>query len=500
MTSVPGAQRTLAGPAADRRPNRDRQTRVAITVLGMHRSGTSAVARMLSLLGADLPSHVMPPWEANEPGHWEPEQIVALHDELLADASSGWDDVSRFPSAWYGSSSEETFRRRLVELLSEEYGSSRLFVLKDPRLCRLIPFWLRAAAEFGASPSFVIVVRNPLEVAASLKARDGFSFPKGLLLWLRHMIDVERDTRGQPRAFLSYDRLLGDWEREARSVSRQIGVPWPNLNDRTRVEIEAFLDRQHRHHEASKWDLEAHSAAVSWVSSAYQTLERAAAEGEGPSPETLDQVASVLDEADAAYGPLVAEAGLARKELDRREHEFVELREQLTNQVRERDRLTAELRARTWEGEQLRSQVAQLEAEVERTRAEIDAVRTETALTYLNASKAGKWRSARTLFSWVFPLPRKTGRRYVRTFFALRRSGSFDHGFYLTRYPDVAVAGENALMHYIEHGVADARDPNPEFSTHGYLSQHPELQESGENPLLHYLRSREAEPGPAVKG
>ena len=137
-------------------------TRAAIAVVGMHRSGTSAAARMLSLLGADLPQNLMPPWEGNEQGHWEPERIVALNEELLADASTAWDDVSRFPVAWYGSTSDAEYRRRLVELLEQEYGDSRLFVLKDPRLSRLIPFWLRAVSEFGADPSFVITVRNPL--------------------------------------------------------------------------------------------------------------------------------------------------------------------------------------------------------------------------------------------------------------------------------------------------------------------------------------------------
>jgi hypothetical protein len=95
------------------------------------------------------------------------------------------------------------------------------------------------------------------------------------------------------------------------------------------------------------------------------------------------------------------------------------------------------------------------------------------------------------LLSWVFPLPRAPGRRHFRTFLALRRSPEFDYKFYLTSYPDVALTGQQALMHYIEHGVREGRDPSPTFSTREYLSRHPSLRGTGENPLLHWLRSRE---------
>ena len=664
-------------------------TRAAIAVVGMHRSGTSAVARVLSLLGADLPQNLMPAWESNEQGHWEPERIVALNEQLLADAATAWDDVSRFPDAWYGSTSAEEYRGRLVELLAKEYGDSRLFVLKDPRLSRLIPFWLRAVSEFGADPSFVITVRNPLEVAASLKARDGFSFPKGLLLWLRHTIDAERDTRGHPRAFLSYELLLSDWEREARSVSQQLGVSWPRLNHRARVEIEQFLSTQHRHYSATTRELQAHAAAVAWVGRVYEALERACAEGEAPSSETLDEVGWVLDEADAAYGPLLAEAGLLHEgdereldqrrleiekrgealehlrgelanqgadverlqgelgnqgadverlraslegreseveslnaqlakheqdlaavrtelearsseaeqhqtargelqqqledadsdrarqrdqiaklesvherlrgeldqvreeaadaearqadlfaELRRREQEVGELREvisrrkgkveqltqkldrreaalveavaarteavhegdrlraELTHRVRAQDQLAADLRVQVGLEKELRSHIDKVEADHERHRKALDSVRMETARAFLDMRPASKWTGLAKLLSWVLPLPRAQGRRYFRTFFALRRSESFDYGYYLARCPDVTRNGQNALMHYIEPGAAEGRNPSPEFNTNRYVAEHPELADSGENPLLHFVRTRDREAGP----
>ena len=83
--------------------------RKAILVLGMHRSGTSAVTRVLSMLGAALPRRLMPAAVANPVGHFEPMDIVNLHDEILRSAGTKWSDWSRFPGSWYDSPKREVF-------------------------------------------------------------------------------------------------------------------------------------------------------------------------------------------------------------------------------------------------------------------------------------------------------------------------------------------------------------------------------------------------------
>ncbi|WP_134487370.1 hypothetical protein [Methylocella tundrae] len=85
------------------------------------------------------------------------------------------------------------------------------FAFKDPRLCRIIPFWVAAFEEMQIAPLVVIPIRSPLEVAQSLAKRDGFSLETGLLLWLRHVLDAERESRHFPRAVVSMDDLFEDW-------------------------------------------------------------------------------------------------------------------------------------------------------------------------------------------------------------------------------------------------------------------------------------------------
>ncbi|RUL84936.1 sulfotransferase [Tautonia sociabilis] len=295
----------------------DGSTRDALLVLGMHRSGTSALTRVLSLLGAELPGRLMQPQPGNnETGFWEPIEIVEIHDELLRSVGSSWDDVTEFPRAWFDTQEADRYVDRLVDRVLENYRDAPLIVLKDPRICRFLPLWLRVLDRASARPHFVIPVRNPLEVAASLKRRDGFPIAKSALLWLRHVLDAERDSRGHPRAFVEYDQLLVDWKRVTDRIAEGIGLSWPHSSHRSAVEIEAFLSDAHRHNRFTREEFRSHSQIVGWVKSAYGALIRAAA-GDARAPgETLDRIRGRIRQADLAYGPVVADA---RARLERAE-------------------------------------------------------------------------------------------------------------------------------------------------------------------------------------
>jgi hypothetical protein len=283
--------------------------RSALIVLGMHRSGTSPLTRVLNLLGADLPSVLMPPAPGNnEVGFWEPDDIVKIHDEMLSNARSSWDDVSPFPESWYGSEAATRFGGQILAILARDFSRSSLFVLKDPRVCRFVPFWLGLLDQFGAEPRFVISIRHPLEVAASLETRNRFSRAKSVLLWLWHLLEAERETRDQKRSFVFYEALLQDWRAVAARVAGELGISWPPMSAAKAAEIDAFLSDRHRHHSRSLEDLS--SADISdWAKEAYEAVLQ-----NQDSPvrlaESLDGIRRQLLAADAAYGPLVAEARL----------------------------------------------------------------------------------------------------------------------------------------------------------------------------------------------
>ena len=322
--------------------------RRAIVVVGSHRSGTSALARVLSFLGCDLAKHVMPPRYGNELGFWEPEEVVNAHDVFLASIGSSWDEVGALPEGAFVSAAARELRQQLALLLHEEYGTSPLFVVKDPRISRLLPLWLAVLAELEIAPAIALAVRNPLEVAASLKARDGFTTTKSLVLWLRYTVEAEQNSRGRPRSIVLYDELLRNWQGVLARVGEDLAVTWPGRSHRATAEIENFLSEQHRHQVFDWRDVEGRADVVSWVKEAYFALRAT------DSVQVLDQVRDELAQADIAFGPILEEVRL----------ELHASREQTLQGAATRDELGRELETRDLALEAQAAEVQQLQAKI----------------------------------------------------------------------------------------------------------------------------------------
>jgi hypothetical protein len=285
----------------------------------MHRSGTSAFARVLNLLGCDLPRTVVQAHESGESQSWQSDAIGQLNDRILASAGSRWADWLEFNPGWLESPRAEEFREEALALVREEFGSSRLFVLEDPRVCRLLPFWLGVLQEAGAQPLIISPVRNPLEVAASLEERDGFEAGLGHLLWLRHVLDAEFTSRGVQRFFTSYDRLSTRWARTATDAESTLGIAWPRISEKAAVEIEAFLSDNNSHYQQPVDAALDNPTLSDWLRASFEILGRWSAEGENPDDfATLDRIRAAFNTAAPAFSRLLSaeEDKLSRLEND----------------------------------------------------------------------------------------------------------------------------------------------------------------------------------------
>ena len=287
--------------------------------------------------------HATARWR-NELGFWEPEAVVVAHEAFLRNIGSSWDDVGALPDGAFVSAAARELRQELGLLLHEEYGASSLFVVKDPRISRLLPLWFAVLAELHVAPAIAIAVRNPLEVAASLKRRDGFTTTKSLLLWLRHTLDAEQHSRDRPRSIVMYDELLSDWQGVLARVGADLDIRWPLKTHRASVEVESFLSEQHRHHVFGWHDLEGRADVVSWVKESYFALRSS-----DPAP-VLEQIRDELSRADVAFGPILEEARRAARMSG----------EQLLEATAARDMLAAELDARSAALEARSAEVQQL--------------------------------------------------------------------------------------------------------------------------------------------
>jgi len=285
------------------------ERRQALVVAGMHRSGTSAMARLLSLSGAALPERVMDPGPDNPLGYWEPWEMVALDDEILAAIDSRWDDVFALKGNQRALASRTAFLGKAQDFLTHNFGSRDLPVMKDPRSSVLTGFWREALDQSGLDPTYVIMVRHPLEVADSLLARNGFPREKSLLLWASYMLAVERDTRGASRLFVSYSDMLSDWRGVLDRVEKTLGRPLPRRTPAAGVEIERFLSKSHRHHEAGGEAFDALGADWAGVRAVYDWMS-GAARGAESDEKPLDKVERELAGVERVFGPVLAEAML----------------------------------------------------------------------------------------------------------------------------------------------------------------------------------------------
>ncbi len=224
------------------------KTNKAIAVLGMHRSGTSAMAGVLNILGVDLGQTFLPPNEYNEKGYWEHADINDTHERLLTALGSSWDDIYSRPERWWKSKDVGSFSLEIINIIKRDFSNSPLWGIKDPRLCRLLPFWMNIFRKLGCGPSFIIISRHPYEVAESLGKRDGFLNEKSYILWLEHVIEVEKGTRGFPRIFVNYDRLLNDWRSVLEQIASSLSLKWPKDLSKVSDEIDQFLTPALKHH------------------------------------------------------------------------------------------------------------------------------------------------------------------------------------------------------------------------------------------------------------
>jgi len=240
--------RAAAAPARTSPPAR-RGERAAVVVLGMYRSGTSAIARALNLCGAYLPERVVAARLGINPnGFWEAEAVTDLDARLLEHLGGKWNRVGfTLPSS--GPLVDE-FLLNAREILATEYGDAAPILIKDPRVCVLAPLWNRALQESGYRPAYVVLVRHPLETAGSIETQGDMPLAAGLDLWLDYMqrVDAFAQSCGQRVVYVRYDELLEDWRRVLRTVARGLGVPL-DLEGRA-GEIERFLEAGMRNHRA----------------------------------------------------------------------------------------------------------------------------------------------------------------------------------------------------------------------------------------------------------
>jgi hypothetical protein len=321
----------------------------AICVLGMHRSGTSLVARVVNLLGAYLGEEeaLMAPGDDNPEGYWERRDIYEFHERLLAELDRTWDTAFPLPESWHLSVPMEPFRRELREIVAGAFGDQKLWAWKDPRSSILLPIWQSVLEEEGIELACLLTLRNPLDVAKSLSRRNGFSEKESYGIWLNYNLGMLRDTADLPRSLVSYDRLIDDWEAELRRCGKEMNVTWKRFTRPLRKSVRNTIRTDLRHSATTMEELRA-TACPAPVRALYEMLHGAIAEGDGGKKADSLDIADLVSEHTAyaemlAHDHLVAEA--RSQELEGRLAALDESNSSALDRLRSEEAASAELRA-----------------------------------------------------------------------------------------------------------------------------------------------------------
>ena len=202
------------------------QERPRVFVLGMHRSGTSLLSRLVHEFGFFVgdDDELMPAQPCNVEGFWERVDVSELNERILTALEGSWDcppSLPKLAAGLVGGGEGKSFAplveaaRGIVERLDREGSWS----VKDPRLSLTWPFW-RALVD---RPRVLVAIRDPFEVAASLVARHGCSEALGLSLWLSYNEAILRFTTPEERFVVDYHALMAQPEREARRIAQALG-------------------------------------------------------------------------------------------------------------------------------------------------------------------------------------------------------------------------------------------------------------------------------------
>lgn len=263
----------------------------ALVIIGMHRSGTSASTGALRCVGVELGRKLYRGHKGiNDKGYFEHSDIADANDEALAVLGSSWDDILLRNEDWWLGKELLPYEKKIRSYIRRDFSGSPLWAVKDPRVCRLLPWWLGMLEAEQVKPHFVFVIRSPLAVHRSLERRDGFSIDKSFLLWSLHYLEAERWSRGHSRVFIDFDHFLENPAQGLSKMEKSLGIRYPVPVENATACLKQFLSTDLRHHGKDE-EMQERSPAIEIALSLHERLLAASKNDAGnPEQEEMDRL------------------------------------------------------------------------------------------------------------------------------------------------------------------------------------------------------------------
>jgi hypothetical protein len=164
-----------------------------------------------------------------------------------------------------------------AEYLPANFTGHSLWGYKDPRTIRLLPFWQLVLRQLGVDEYYLVAIRNPLSVAASLFQRQGMDTVTAHRLWLVYMVPYLSELANRRFIVADYDLLMADPLVQLERIAHALELP---LDERTRAEVcrfsGDFLDTNLRHTLFNEYDFEPTRGVTPLAREAYLWLRQLA--------------------------------------------------------------------------------------------------------------------------------------------------------------------------------------------------------------------------------
>lgn len=224
-----------------------------VAILGMHRSGTSMVARLLNLCGLTLGDEaaMVSATDDNRRGHWEHRELVRMNARVLAHFGGAAEDPPVLPPDWAEQPEIELLRAEARHLVHDLFGTRDDWGWKDPRTALTLPFWRPIVGELRC----VVCIRNPLDSAASLAKRNNVSLRKALALWQYYTESALRNTRPHERIVVFYEDFFANYYAALAPALAFLGLPPLEPGSARDAAVAENVDTALKHHNHSLDDV-----------------------------------------------------------------------------------------------------------------------------------------------------------------------------------------------------------------------------------------------------
>jgi hypothetical protein len=247
----------------------------------MHRSGTSAITRGLAALGVYLGNDFLDAQPENPTGYWEDRGLVDLNERLLKALGLTWDSDAPIRPGSLESWRLWRLRRAAIAYVKRAFASHPLWGFKDPRTIRVLPFWLSVLRACNVDDRYLLAIRNPRSVAASLFARQAMDETAAYRLWLAHTQPFSHLLASKPLVVVDYDLFVQEPRAQLARISHALSLAPLDGARAHEVDrfVEEFLDEGLRHSRFTAEDIGAATPEARAAREAYLALHARASEG-----------------------------------------------------------------------------------------------------------------------------------------------------------------------------------------------------------------------------